>query len=72
MSNAQVDADPVPELTSGEACTELDIDRSTLTRWVKSGRLNPTRQLPGKTGAFLFSAAEIATVKAQRSQEQAS
>lgn len=61
MSSAQVDADA--DLTSAEACEELGIDRSTLTRWVKSGRLVPTRKLPGRTGAFLFSRSAIEAAK---------
>lgn len=44
-----------PELIgSAEVCKALDIDRSTLTRWVASGRLTPAHKLPGLRGAFLF------------------
>lgn len=52
-------------LSTVEVCKELGgIDRSTLSRWVKAGRIHPLRQMPGQTGAFLFDAAEVARVKA--------
>lgn len=55
----------VPPLSTVEVCKELGgIDRSTLSRWVKAGRIHPLRQMPGQTGAFLFDAAEVARVKA--------
>lgn len=44
---------------SVEACKRIGIDRSTLSRWVKDGTAVPAMRLPGKTGAFLFTDAEI-------------
>lgn len=47
-------------VSSAEACKLLgDIDRSTLTRWVQMGRLTPAQKLPGATGSYLFTKAEI-------------
>ena len=46
-------------LTSADACRELSIDRSTLSRWVASGRLTPAVKLPGIRGPFLFTPAAI-------------
>ena len=52
-------------LTAAETCAELGgIDRSTLTRWVQSGRIAPARKLPGRTGAYLFDPTEVQRVKA--------
>ena len=51
-------------MTSAEVCDRLGIDRSTLSRWVASGRISPTTKLPGIRGAFLFTRAEIERVKA--------
>ena len=51
-------------MTSAEVCDRLGIDRSTLSRWVASGRISPTTKLPGVRGAFLFTRAEVARVKA--------
>lgn len=47
---------PIP---SAEVCEALHIDRSTLSRWVASGRITPTIKLPGKTGAFLFDPKDV-------------
>ena len=53
--------------TSAEVCAELHIDRSTLSRWVASGRIAPAVKAPGKRGAFLFSAASVEALKAEAS-----
>ncbi|HUX71798.1 MAG TPA: helix-turn-helix domain-containing protein [Cellulomonadaceae bacterium] len=40
---------------SAEACSLLGgINRSTLTRWVKAGRLHTVTQLDGPNGALVF------------------
>jgi predicted site-specific integrase-resolvase len=44
---------------SAELCERLGINRSTLSRWVKDGTATPAMRLPGKTGAFLFTEAEV-------------
>ena len=51
-------------LTSAEVCAELHIDRSTLTRWVAAGRIQPIKKGAGLRGAYLFSQASVATAKA--------
>lgn len=48
-----------PLLGSAEVCERLGIDRSTLTRWVQLGKAEPAMRLPGNTGAFLFTPAEV-------------
>lgn len=46
-------------LTSAEVCERLNIDRSTLSRWVASGRITPALKMPGIRGPFLFDPAEV-------------
>ena len=59
MCIAYVDDMPQDLLASQDVCERLDINRSTLSRWVASGRVKPAQRLPGKTGAFLFTRAEV-------------
>jgi excisionase family DNA binding protein len=40
-------------LTTAEAAERLGIDRSTLTRWVQLGRINPAARL--RNGVMLWS-----------------
>jgi predicted DNA-binding transcriptional regulator AlpA len=49
-----------PDLrSSSEVCEAVGIDRSTLSRWIKDGTATPAMQLPGATGAYLFTPAEL-------------
>lgn len=51
---------PPPDLIgSKDACLILDVDRTTLTRWVKDGRIPAAGKLPGKSGALVFDRADI-------------
>lgn len=50
-------------LSSAEAAKALGIDRSTLTRWVDSGRIVPLAKAPGLRGAFMFTSAAVAAAK---------
>lgn len=53
-------------LNSAEVCAALgNIDRSTLSRMVKEGRIMPALKLPGIRGPFLFDPAEVERVKAE-------
>jgi predicted site-specific integrase-resolvase len=56
-------ANRIPLLTSAEVCAEFGIDRSTLVRWVASGKIAAEQKLPGDTGAYLFHPHEVARVK---------
>lgn len=52
--------DPPDLIGSKEAAQILgDVDRTTLTRWVKDGRIPTVGKLPGKSGALLFDRAVI-------------
>lgn len=58
---------PTPGLIpSADACELLSVDRSTLTRWVASGRIKPAGKVPGKRGGYLFAVAEVERVNAER------
>jgi predicted site-specific integrase-resolvase len=51
---------PTPELIASiDVCKRLGIDRSTLSRWVQTGRATPAMRLGAGRGAFLFTAAEV-------------
>lgn len=58
---------PTPDglLTSAETVAALGIERSTLSRWVASGRIAPAVKLPGLRGPYLFDPAEVARVRAE-------
>lgn len=51
-------------LTSAEAAERLGVDRSTLSRWVASGRIKPVWKMPGRRGPFLFRPADVDALKA--------
>lgn len=46
-------------LGSSEVAKRLGRDRSTISRWVKSGRLTPAMTVPGYNGDLLFDPADI-------------
>jgi len=51
---------------SAEACQILQIDRSTLSRWVKFGDVDPAMRL-SERGAMLFRRADVERLAAERS-----
>lgn len=46
-----------------EASELLGIDRSTLTRWVSSGRIVPVTKMPGASGAYLFHRSDVEALR---------
>lgn len=52
-----------PMITTAEACELIGIDKSTLSRWVQSGRIAYVQKLPGRNGAFLFDPTEVERVR---------
>ena len=54
-----------PPIPSAEACRLLNIDRSTLTRWVASGRLTPAFKAPGLRGAYFFELEHVQALAAE-------
>jgi predicted site-specific integrase-resolvase len=57
---------------SAEACEAIGVDRSTLIRWVRSGKATAVQRLPGQTGVYLFEPAEVERLAAAQAQEVAS
>ena len=55
---------PAHLIGSAEAAELLGVDRATLNRWVTSGRVQPAAQLPGRTGARMFSRTSIESLAA--------
>lgn len=53
-------------LGTAEVVVELDIDRSTLTRWVDRGVAKPQTKLPGKNGAYVFTRNEVERLRLLR------
>lgn len=63
---------PTDEITSKEALAILGfVQPSTISRYVKIGKLTPSRKLPGPTGAFLFWRADVQRI-ADANQRKAS
>ena len=59
---------PTDEITARQALEILDrCDPSTISRYVKAGKLIPSRQLPGKTGARLFWRHDVERLAKERS-----
>lgn len=57
----------VEEIVSREVMELLALpDQSAVSRLVRTGKLNPTRKLPGQTGAYLFDRAEVERLAAER------
>lgn len=57
---------PLDQIGSVDTCRILEIDRSTLSRWVASRQITPLMQLPGRTGAYLFDRADVERLAAER------
>ncbi|KAB2583974.1 hypothetical protein BS297_17665 [Rhodococcus erythropolis] len=53
---------------STESCRLLRVDKSTLTRWAKTGVLNPATKLPGRNGALLFERTDVEKLAAARAE----
>lgn len=50
---------PAQMLTTSQVAARLGISRNTVLQRVTYGRLTPTTQLPGRTGAYLFDAEQV-------------
>lgn len=62
------EARPAALLTSADVCNMLHIDRSTLSRWVASGRIVPEQKLNGKRGTFLFTYDQVRAARESRTR----
>jgi len=53
-----------------EAAALLGVDKSTLTRWAKAGKIKAVKA-PGSNGPYLFRPAEVHRVAAERAEADA-
>ena len=61
---------PTDEIVTKEAMRILGISQpSTISRYVRDGKLTPSRRLPGQTGAFLFWRHDVERLAATRQQQ---
>jgi len=51
---------------SKEAAQMLGIDRSTLIRWIRQGKIAPADKWEGHTGPYQFAYADVARLVAER------
>lgn len=58
-------------LSTSDTRRELGRDASTIARMVRDGRIKPATKLPGLRGAYLFTADEVARVKAELAEPPA-
>lgn len=55
------------EVTTREALDILNLsDPSTISKYVATGKLTPSRKLPGRTGAYLFRRKDILKLAAKQ------
>ena len=59
-------------LGSSEVCERIGIDRSTLTRWIQTGRIAYVQKLPGATGVYLFDPVEVERARADYQADKVS
>lgn len=57
-------------LATVEAADAIGVERSTLSRWIESGRIAAAHKLPGKNGAHLFALAEVERVRDEYAAER--
>lgn len=50
-------------VTTAEASEACGVNRRTVLRWIKRGRLRPVVTLPGKTGPHLFRKVDVLALK---------
>jgi hypothetical protein len=63
---------PTDEIPTRDALDILGYTNpSTITRYVQSGKLTPSRKLPGKNGAYLFWRADVQRLADQQAAERA-
>lgn len=63
---------PTELLATRQVADALGIDVSTISRWVKEGRISPAMRLPGKTGAMLFTPKDVERLRSALAAEAAS
>lgn len=54
---------------SAEARKILQVDKSTLSRWVAAGTVTPIKRFAGRTGAMIFRRGDIEKLAAVRAAQ---
>jgi len=57
---------PAEPMSAAEAADLLNCHRSTIARYVATGKLTAATKLPGRTGAYLFDRAAVEALAAER------
>lgn len=57
--------EPQQLIMAHDVAAMLGIDRTTVSRWRRSGRLKPALKLSGKYGAYLFDRKEVELLAAE-------
>ena len=60
------DTDDADLIGGTDALQILEIDKSTLSRWVAAGKLTPITRLSGPRGAFVFARADVEALAKHR------
>lgn len=68
MHNHVAMTQPHDIIGTAEVCEILGIDRSTLSRWLSSGKITPLHQLPTIKGAYLFIRGDVEQMAAERAK----
>ena len=55
-------------MTAAEVAAKFTVTSRTVNRWVHDGRLVPAHKLPTPTGAYLFHAADVEALAAERAE----
>lgn len=50
-------------LNTDEAAEQLKVHRVTILRWVRDGLMTPAHKSRGRTGAYIFTAEEVARAR---------
>jgi predicted site-specific integrase-resolvase len=50
-------------LSSADTARVLGIHQTTVSDWVKAGRIKPVQKMPGLRGAYLFHPTEVERVR---------
>jgi excisionase family DNA binding protein len=59
-------------ISTTEVAEILGVSVATVNRWAAEGQLKPRHEMPGRTGARLFSRRDVARFEAKRSKPAAS
>jgi predicted site-specific integrase-resolvase len=53
-------------MTTNGVAARLNVDASTVARWIRTGKLKPDLKAPGLRGAYMFSVETVEKFAAER------